>query len=262
MGEKNGKCNVVCGIYSIVNTSNGKRYYGSSLNIWGRKRQHLHNLRKGTHCNKHLQSAWKLYGESCFVFEIIEEVCANQLQIVEQLYLDKNPDGYNTAKCAECAPRGLKWSDESKLRASKARKGKSLTEEHKKNLSKAGMNRKLTDSERIAIKERMTGKPLCDSAKAKLSILMKDRWQDSNYRESMKKSQVDGMNTDEAKKNRSDASTEKWNDPEFSAKMSLSRKKGWSDPVYREKMSEIRKKQGLALRQKNQQQKETEYALS
>lgn len=35
-----------CGVYSIFNLVNGKRYVGSSVDIYNRLHEHLHNLRK------------------------------------------------------------------------------------------------------------------------------------------------------------------------------------------------------------------------
>lgn len=47
----------------IVNTNNGKRYIGSSLNIRKRLWEHRANLRHNKHCNPHLQASWNRYGE-------------------------------------------------------------------------------------------------------------------------------------------------------------------------------------------------------
>lgn len=64
---------VISGIYEIVNLINGNRYVGSSKDIYGRWVQHQNELKRGKHCNSHLQSAWNLYHEENFEFRILEE---------------------------------------------------------------------------------------------------------------------------------------------------------------------------------------------
>lgn len=43
-----------CGIYCIINLVNGKKYVGSSVDIYGRLHEHLHNLRHNRAHNAHL----------------------------------------------------------------------------------------------------------------------------------------------------------------------------------------------------------------
>jgi group I intron endonuclease len=92
----------ICGVYKITNKVNGKLYVGSSNNIENRWHQHKLQLRDGIHTNQHLQSAWNLYGEDSFMFEIIEE-CSPEIQFErEQYYLNTlNPfeeRGYNIVR--------------------------------------------------------------------------------------------------------------------------------------------------------------------
>ena len=53
-------------IYQIKNTVNQKIYIGSASWYEKRKGTHIAKLRKKTHNNPHLQSAWNKYGENCF----------------------------------------------------------------------------------------------------------------------------------------------------------------------------------------------------
>lgn len=246
----------ISGIYCITNTANGKKYYGSSVNVWGRQRQHWHTLRAGVHRNRHLQAAWNLYGEVAFVFTLVEEVPAENLVAVEQSYLDANTDGYNLSKNAECAPRGLKWSEESKRRMSEAKRGRKLSEAHKEALSEAGKGRRATDAQRAAASKRMKGKTVGTIAKEKISTALQSLWGDDAYRERMLNAQSLGKSTSKAKMNYSAAVAARWADPQQRQRLSAERKARWADPEYRAKMTEKRIVQGQKLRERNLAKKE------
>lgn len=245
----------VSGIYSITNTVNGKRYYGSSVSVWGRKRQHFHTLRKGTHRNKHLQAAWNLYGKAAFVFALVEEVPVENLLSVEQRYLDANRAGYNVAEHAESAALGLKWSAESKAKLSRAKTGIKLSEDHKKALSVANIGKRKSEAERLAMSERQMGQKLDGTTKDKIASAVKSLWADDDYRARMMAAQQSGRKTRKAKRNYRAANKRKWADPQFASKMSAARKSLWSDPAYRAKMLEVRRTQGQKLRERNELKK-------
>ena len=78
------------GIYEIYCIRNKKRYIGSSKDIERRWNDHTVSLESGTHHNRHLQKAWETYGESEFVFTILEEVKnSKQLFKQEEFYIKK-----------------------------------------------------------------------------------------------------------------------------------------------------------------------------
>jgi group I intron endonuclease len=60
------------GIYYIKNTINGKLYIGKSKNIENRIRDHIKELYRNKHANKHLQTSFNKYGIDNFQFETIE----------------------------------------------------------------------------------------------------------------------------------------------------------------------------------------------
>ena len=62
------------GIYCIENLSNGKKYYGSSMNIDWRLEQHRRGLRKGNHINVYLQRSYNVHGINSFSFHIVEDM--------------------------------------------------------------------------------------------------------------------------------------------------------------------------------------------
>lgn len=89
---------VISGIYCIENIKNHKKYIGQSINIFRRFNSHKSELRKGTHNNTHLQSAWNKYGEQSFRFYVIIEVESKELDFYERYYIDffdTYKNGYN-----------------------------------------------------------------------------------------------------------------------------------------------------------------------
>ena len=62
------------GIYKIINVVNNKFYIGSAVNFSRRKTRHFSELRTNKHNNSKLQNAWNKYGETSFVFAVVEEV--------------------------------------------------------------------------------------------------------------------------------------------------------------------------------------------
>lgn len=85
------------GIYSILNVVNGKRYIGSSVDIYSRLHEHFHNLRNNKSHNKHLQSSWNKYGEENFIFNVLEFCESENRFDREQFYLDMLKPEYNFA---------------------------------------------------------------------------------------------------------------------------------------------------------------------
>ncbi len=64
-------------------------YVGSAGNLQARWDLHRRKLRAGLHHNPHLQNAWKVYGESCFEFVVLQYVELGRLLDTEQLWIDR-----------------------------------------------------------------------------------------------------------------------------------------------------------------------------
>ena len=62
-------------------------YIGQSSDIENRWVKHINFLKNGKHHNKHLQAAWKFYGEENFEFSVIEECTEKELNQKEQYYM-------------------------------------------------------------------------------------------------------------------------------------------------------------------------------
>lgn len=113
----NGKC----GVYIIMNKVNGKRYIGSSKNIYNRLHEHLHNLLNNKAHNKHLQAAWNKYGKECFMCDVIE-YCEESIRFDrEQYYITEYKPEYNFS-LQVLANKDRKLTDEEKSKISETLK--------------------------------------------------------------------------------------------------------------------------------------------
>jgi group I intron endonuclease len=84
------------GVYCIFNKINNKFYIGStsvkskypSMSGFNyRWRTHKCLLKNNKHHNKHLQNSWNKYGESNFVFKVLEIVDPQDCFLMEELYI-------------------------------------------------------------------------------------------------------------------------------------------------------------------------------
>lgn len=79
---------MLSGIYAL-SFSGVQRYIGSSIDIRRRYQQHLNLLKRGVHCNPHLQHCYNKHGKPILVIvEVMEGVTEKELQVIEQTYLD------------------------------------------------------------------------------------------------------------------------------------------------------------------------------
>lgn len=87
-----------CGIYIFTNLDNGKRYVGSSKDLYNRLHEHLHNFKNNKAHNKYFQSSWNKYGEDMFIYGILEYCEENVRFVREQHYIDSLNPEYNLTK--------------------------------------------------------------------------------------------------------------------------------------------------------------------
>jgi group I intron endonuclease len=160
----------VSGVYQWLCIPTGKVYVGSTQNLQKRRSHHLFELRQNRHSNTYLQHAWDKYGESAFLFSVLELCPIERLIEREQYWIDatrcnQRAYGFNRRIVAE-SDRGLKRGgqalenirqankrqDHSHLHTPEARekarqaaakrRGVAITDDHKAKLSKAKIGTK------------------------------------------------------------------------------------------------------------------------
>lgn len=172
-------------IYCITNKITGKRYVGSAIDFYGRKRTHLSKLRRNIHHSKYLQRAWNKYGGESFEFLVLEKIDKKEdLIIKEQWWIDNTPCEYNVCKIAGSS-LGTKRSKETiqKLRE------KNLGLKHPE------WRNKIKSESQGGINHWSYGKKMPDEVKQKKSIAMKKRYNEGYihpYKKTVLKYSLDG----------------------------------------------------------------------
>jgi group I intron endonuclease len=170
-------------IYVIENIKNGKVYIGKSIRYTNRKKEHIKELDNNSHWNRHLQSAYNLYGIDAFDFYILyitdSEKDLNESEIFfinwyKSLDLNYNIDiggkgpterSDETRRLISEKGKGRIQSEESKRKRSISMKEswKNKTEEEKKERSKkiseSKMGHEVSEEQREKQRSSMTGKP-------------------------------------------------------------------------------------------------------
>lgn len=132
------------GVYAIKNSINGKVYVGSTVDFSRRFRDHSRALCNGTHCNKHLQSAWQKHGPDAFEFQIVEQVSdVSALIEREQAWIDSMGADYNLCKKAGNT-LGRRLSEDAKRRIAEA--GRNRSEETLRRMSESARARAVCGS--------------------------------------------------------------------------------------------------------------------
>jgi group I intron endonuclease len=148
-----------CGIYVIRNNATGNGYVGQSARMRKRLADHFNLLRSGRHPNKHLQAAFKKYGDSAFSYDF-EVICedATELDLLEEAYLtgdavfDDTPVYYNISVTAHVPMRGRAHSADTRKKISATKKGvvAHVTDKYREALSSGQIRRRLADPDKLA----------------------------------------------------------------------------------------------------------------
>lgn len=163
------------GIYAIVNLQNNDAYIGSTISLYRRQQEHFRELRKGSHKNKHLQSAYNLYEIDNFAFYIVELVDEKaNLLAREQHYIDTLSPEYNLSPTAGNT-LGTKRSEEARQRMSIARRKWTLSPESIALGVAKRTGRKYPKEFGEAISVRQKGSKHSEEARAKMSKARKGK---------------------------------------------------------------------------------------
>lgn len=171
----------ICGIYCIENISTSKKYIGQSTDILYRWNKHKTNLNGNYHPNMYLQSSWNKYGESDFVFSILEECNMDELDERESYWIDyyntvDRTKGFNLRDGGQNG--GSKYSDESRKKMSESQKELWTDEQHKRHMSEAFKNVWSNDdyrNGRSGENHPMYGKHHSEETKKKISKINKGK---------------------------------------------------------------------------------------
>lgn len=212
------------GIYCIENTINGKKYIGKTSESFERRWYiHAWNLNKGSHSNRHLQNAWKKYGEENFKFYILMELPAIDfiLNIAENIFIIKfssheSLGGYNLTMGGE-GSSGWTPSEETREKISKANKGYKFSEERKQKHSK-----------RMKENPPMLGKHLSPESKERIQLSLIGRKHSAETKEKLSISHKGLLAGDK--------------NPNFGRKRSEEEKRSVSEKLHREKHPNFGKK--------------------
>ncbi|MBA4285454.1 MAG: hypothetical protein C0434_07980 [Xanthomonadaceae bacterium] len=147
------------GVYRITDSSSGRFYIGSSVNIAKRWAQHQHRLARGTHPNPMLQAIWSV-NPARLSIAVVRLTASDRSELLnaEQVALDASRVGSNPLcmnvlrvagshlgrkRTAETRARlaaantGKQASDETRAKQRAAKLGKPLSVEHRRKLSNA-----------------------------------------------------------------------------------------------------------------------------
>lgn len=167
------------GVYCILNLRNGKRYIGSGVCVARRFKEHRISLRSGTHKNKHLQSAWKAYGEISFEFLVLRYCPSEDCLPLEQHYIDlyksyDRENGYNKNPKAG-SMLGFKHSEETKRRLSKIvkRHFSEMTLDERRKANGSHLKRNFSAESRARISAANLGRKHTEKTLAKMRRLQK-----------------------------------------------------------------------------------------
>jgi group I intron endonuclease len=205
-----------CGIYKITCLPTSKVYVGSSVDLNKRNRDHWSYLARNKHTNPYLQSAWNKYGESAFVFEIIELIDRQMLLERETFWIDAlrasdNEFGFNMEPNATSPVH----SEETRRKISAA-----LQQPHNRAKYAAAMKERMADPEYAAKVAASRGS---EQRRAKMSAHMKRRMADPEYRAKIAASQA----TPEARARFTAANEKRRQDPEVIARTLAATSKKW-----------------------------------
>lgn len=195
------------GIYQIRNIVNGRVYVGKSKDITFRWRGHLSHLRIGKHPNRPLSMDWELFGESNFVFEVLEYcdealLREKEMEWSRRLRSFDKEHGYNflcdfdgfqgkhaehTKKQISQSLHGVVRSDETKDKIRSYAKNRPPEVLEKLRQAALAQHQRESAETRAEVGKKISeanrGRIVSEETRAKLSERMRQKWKDNpNWR--------------------------------------------------------------------------------
>lgn len=164
------------GIYALVSSVSGFRYIGQSVNLVKRKREHLKDLRNGSHHARHLQRHVNAHGIECIQYEVLELCGRDALTGREQHWMSHyDSTGLFNSVPASDSPIGFSPTPETRLKLSLAGKGRKRSAETRELMRitnsrpvSAGAVRKMLETRRA----NQAGKPRRELTPEHIAILV------------------------------------------------------------------------------------------
>lgn len=153
----------IFGIYQILNTITGKSYIGSSVNIYGRWKNHKNELKRNKHGNSKLQRAWNKYGSEVWEWKILRECGEFKLDWLEAFWMDSLnsvQNGYNL-NILKLRNRVVSEETRAKLRGKRSEetiakmKGRGVSEETKQKIGNAKREKPISENTLKALRNRV-----------------------------------------------------------------------------------------------------------
>ncbi len=202
------------GIYKIINLTTGRFYIGQSKDLNARLKSHLRMLRQNKSRNVILQNAFNKYGEKDFVFEVLELINYDKIELdnLEQYYINYLTPYYNICKIVNSPSSGLTKEERSKIaiknwqsseyrnkvmkakewyyksdtteihkKCAEGRKlfWKNASEEYKTNvkakISKGNKGKIISEAHKELLRNKTKGKKLSNETKVKISEALRRR---------------------------------------------------------------------------------------
>lgn len=177
------------GVYGIFSKIDDRVYIGSATNFDLRKKTHFDKLKSNIHVNKPLQNFVNKYGIENVEFKVLAKCPSEYCIKLEQFFLDNFKNKFNIRLIAE-SNFGLKFSDETRQKMSKVRKGKAVrgygfivAEETKSKMSEAGKNKVFTEEHKqnLKIAAQKRSKELSQKHKGNNNPSAKLNWDKVDY---------------------------------------------------------------------------------
>lgn len=157
------------GIYKITNIITNDFYIGSAVKLSRRIYRHRNELKNNKHSNIILQRVVNKYGINNFIVECLEFCEKEDLLIREQYFIDTLHPKYNIRTECVYSNLGLKTSDETKEKISKANSGKVRSEGCKAILREINLGKKASDETKQKMSDSQKNKVRTEEHKRKIS---------------------------------------------------------------------------------------------